>query len=145
MEKIGYLIAVAVLSVNCFALYSSNTDEEALLAFKTGITSDPYEILADNCRNRQRVIALNFSGFNFGGIIGPHLGNLTFLSSLDKINLGFNSFIGEVPSWFGTLPELKQILLNNKNFTGSIPPSLCNNSKLQTLQMDYNFINGNIP
>ncbi|CAI9786688.1 unnamed protein product [Fraxinus pennsylvanica] len=180
MEKICFLVAaVAVLSVNCFALYS-NTDEEALLAFKTRITSDPYGILADNwsntasicnwigvsCSRSQRVTALNFSGFGFTGTISPHLGNLTFLGSLDistnnfhgiippelsnlhrleEINVGFNSFIGEVPSWLGTLPELQQILLHNNNFTGSISPSLCNNSKVRILQMRENSINGNIP
>ncbi|CAI9755951.1 unnamed protein product [Fraxinus pennsylvanica] len=180
MEKLCFFIAVVVFSVNCFALHST-TDEDALLAFKTRITSDPYGILADNwstttsicnwigvscSKNRQSVIALNFSGFDFTGTIAPHLGNLTFLGSLDisfnnftglippelsnlrrleEINMGFNSFIGEVPSWFGILPELQQILLNNNSFTGSIPPSLCNNSKLQTLQMRNNFINGKIP
>lgn len=71
MEKICFFIAVTLLSVNCFAL-SSNTDEAALLAFKAGIISDPYDIFVDNwmantsicnwigvscSRNWQRVIA----------------------------------------------------------------------------------------
>lgn len=45
-----------------------------------------------------------------------------------------------------TSPELHHILLHNNNFSGSIPPSLLyNNSKLQTMVMEYNFLTGNIP
>ncbi|KAL2538633.1 putative receptor-like protein kinase [Forsythia ovata] len=46
----------------------------------------------------------------------------------------------------GTIPELRHILLDNNSFSGSIPTSLLhNNSKLQTLKLAYNFLNGNIP
>ncbi|KAL2538730.1 LRR receptor-like serine/threonine-protein kinase FLS2 [Forsythia ovata] len=57
-----------------------------------------------------------------------------------------NNFTGVVPSWLGTIPELRHILLDNNGFSGSIPTSLLhNNSKLQTLKLAYNFLNGNIP
>ncbi|KAL0323379.1 UNVERIFIED_CONTAM: putative LRR receptor-like serine/threonine-protein kinase [Sesamum angustifolium] len=169
------------ISRTCSAQIVSNqtTDRDALVAFKTAIISDPYEILVKNwssdasiCNwigvscSRQRVTALNFSGFSFQGTVAPSLGNLTFLSSLDLrsnnftgfipqelsnlhrlqvINVGFNSFTGEIPSWFGTLPELEFILLNNNNFSGSIPPSLGDCSKLRILNLAYNFLGGSIP
>ncbi|KAL0369211.1 UNVERIFIED_CONTAM: putative LRR receptor-like serine/threonine-protein kinase [Sesamum calycinum] len=169
------------ISRTCSAQIVSNqtTDRDALVAFKTAIISDPYEILVKNwssdasiCNwigvscSRQRVTALNFSGFSFQGTVAPSLGNLTFLSSLDLrsnnftgflpqelsnlhrlqvINVGFNSFTGEIPSWFGTLPELEFIFMNNNNFSGSIPPSLGDCSKLRILNLAYNFLGGSIP
>ncbi|KAK4387282.1 Receptor kinase-like protein Xa21 [Sesamum angolense] len=169
------------ISRTCSAQIVSNqtTDRDALVAFKTAIISDPYEILVKNwssdasiCNwigvscSRQRVTALNFSGFSFLGTVAPSLGNLTFLSSLDLrsnnftgfipqelsnlhrlqvINVGFNSFTGEIPSWFGTLPELEFIFMNNNNFSGSIPPSLGDCSKLRILNLAYNFLGGSIP
>lgn len=69
------------------------TDQSALLAFKADVT-DSRRVLANNwsisypicnwvgisCGARHhRVVALNLSSFSLGGIIPPHLGNLSFL------------------------------------------------------------------
>ncbi|KZV57054.1 LRR receptor-like serine/threonine-protein kinase EFR [Dorcoceras hygrometricum] len=62
-------------------LNSSTTDEESLLAFKSRITSDPFDVLARNCGPDQRITALNLHGWNLEGTIAPNLGNLTFLIS----------------------------------------------------------------
>ncbi|KAL2513232.1 LRR receptor-like serine/threonine-protein kinase EFR [Abeliophyllum distichum] len=181
MDKLFFFITMAVFSINCLA-HNLTTDQEALVAFKTRIISDPNNILANKwltntsicnwigvsySRKWQRVTTLDFSNFGFSGTIAPHLGNLTFLSYLNissnnftgiiplelshlrrlkVINMGSNNFIGVVPSWLGTIPELQHIHLDNNSFSGSIPTSLLhNNSKLQTLQLAYNFLNGNIP
>ncbi|KAI3465374.1 hypothetical protein Pfo_022037 [Paulownia fortunei] len=188
MENSCLFISVVVLLLSSSITQSlgktfsnSTTDQYALLAFKNTITSDPDGILVENwssntsicywigvsCSTKHhRAIALIFSGFKLGGTIAPHLGNLTFLRSLDissnnftgfippelsnlrrlkEINLRINSFRGEIPSWFGALPELQHMHLNNNAFSGRIPPSLFNISKLQTLNMGYNFLGGNIP
>ncbi|KAG8378350.1 hypothetical protein BUALT_Bualt08G0128200 [Buddleja alternifolia] len=190
MENSCFFVIVVTLallewSTLCSGInsFNSSTDQDALLAFKATITADPYGILANNwsanntsvcywigvsCGIRhQRVTAINFSGFDLGGAVAPHLGNLTFLRSLDisfnnftgilpdelsnlrrlkEINVGFNSFAGEIPSWLGILHELQHIYLNNNTFTGSIPPSLFNStSKLLTLDIGYNFLRGNVP
>ncbi|KAL2513429.1 LRR receptor-like serine/threonine-protein kinase FLS2 [Abeliophyllum distichum] len=188
MNKLFFFITVSVLSINCLAVCSARivhnltTDQEALVAFKTRIISDPNNILANkwltntsicnwigvSCsRKWQRVTALDFSNFGFSGTIAPHLGNLSFLGYLNissnnftgiiplelshlrrlkEIDMGSNNFTGVVPSWLGTIPELRHIFLDNNRFSGSIPTLLLhNNSKLQKLQLDYNFLNGNIP
>ncbi|KAL2538741.1 LRR receptor-like serine/threonine-protein kinase GSO2 [Forsythia ovata] len=181
MDKLFFFITMAVLSINCLP-HNLTTDQEALVAFKTRIISDPNNILANkwltntsicnwigvSCsRKWQRVTALDFSNFGFSGTIAPHLGNLTFLGYLNitsnnftgiiplelshlrrlkEINMGSNNFTGVVPSWLGTIPEVQHILLDDNSFSGSIPISLLhNNSKLQTLQLADNFLNGNIP
>ncbi|CAK9151985.1 unnamed protein product, partial [Ilex paraguariensis] len=128
------------------------TDESALLAFKAHITSDPYNILATNwststticnwtgvsCSVRhRRVTALNLSDMGLQGTIAPHLGNLSFLASLDisfnsfhgflpqelahlgrlkEVDLSFNEFTGQIPSWFGTFTDLQHMRLYNNSF-----------------------------
>ncbi|KAG8378392.1 hypothetical protein BUALT_Bualt08G0132700 [Buddleja alternifolia] len=184
-----FIVVVTLLLLKCTTLcssrnlFNSSTDEDALLAFKATITSDPYGILVNNwstnnapvcywigvsCGIKQRrVTSLNLSGFHLRGTVAPHLGNLTFLRSLDisfnnftgiipdkmsnlrrlkEINVEVNTFTGEIPPWFGTLHELQHIYLNDNTFTGSIPPSLFNTtSKLLTLDIGYNFLGGNVP
>nr|XP_027125241.1 leucine-rich repeat receptor protein kinase EMS1-like [Coffea arabica] len=76
--------------------------------------------------------------------IPPHLGNLSFLVSLDLsgnnyqgnqpgdlsrlrclwfMNFKLNNFTGDNPSWFGSFPELKFLSIRNNSFTGFIPHS----------------------
>ncbi|KAG8370722.1 hypothetical protein BUALT_Bualt13G0012900 [Buddleja alternifolia] len=188
MENSRFYIVFTLVLLKCTTLcpatnfLNSSTDEDALLAFKASVTSDPYGILANNWSTvtsicywigvscgikHQRVTTLNFSGFHLRGTVAPHLGNLTFLRSLDisfnnftgiipdtlsnlrrlkEINVGFNSLTGQVPCWFGSLNELHHIHLNNNTFTGRIPSSLFNStSKLLTLDMGYNFLGGIVP
>ncbi|KAL8482249.1 hypothetical protein ACS0TY_028412 [Phlomoides rotata] len=137
-------------------IFNLTTDEYALLAFKNAITSNSRAILSHNwsssisicnwigvsCGTKHcRVTALNVSGFHLGGTIPPHLGNLTFLRSLD---LSSNSFT-EILSWLGRLSQLEHLYLNNNTFSGTIPLSLFNISRLHTLDMGYNFLDGIIP
>ncbi|KAL0398447.1 UNVERIFIED_CONTAM: Receptor kinase-like protein Xa21 [Sesamum radiatum] len=103
---------------------------------------------------------------DLSGIIPPQLGNLSFLVSLDLsgnkfhgdlpeelaklrrlkfISFSFNRFSGKIPSWFGALPNLQELLLENCSFTGSIPPSLSNISKLETLNLKSNLLESMIP
>ncbi|CAI9778128.1 unnamed protein product [Fraxinus pennsylvanica] len=184
MEKSCLLIVVAILAVNCTAqivLNLNTDDQEALLAFKSRITSDPRNILAKNwsadasvCNwigvscgvDNQRVTALSLSNFELKGTIAPHLGNLTFLSSIDfslnhfrgtipdelaglrrlkKVNLASNNFDGSVPSWFGTLRELEHLLLNYNSFTGTIPEEIGNLTSLESLCLKFNQLTGTIP
>ncbi|KAL8482314.1 hypothetical protein ACS0TY_028473 [Phlomoides rotata] len=162
--------------------FNFTTDKYALLAFRNTITSDPHGLLRGNwssnisfcnwigvsCGTKhRRITAFNISGFYLGGTIAPHLGNLTFLQSLDlsynsftglmpselsnlrrlkELNVGFNSLSStKIPSWLGCLSQLRHLYLNNNTFSGTIPLSLFNISRLQTLDMCYNFLDGNLP
>ncbi|EYU40635.1 hypothetical protein MIMGU_mgv1a026366mg [Erythranthe guttata] len=74
------------------------------------------------------------------GTIPPQIGNLSFLISLD---LSRNFFGGVLPQ---LLPHrLKYISLRNNNFTGNIPISLSNLTKLQLVDFSSNSFQGNIP
>ncbi|KAI5683155.1 hypothetical protein M9H77_04383 [Catharanthus roseus] len=154
--------------------------QTALLFLKASI-SDPLKILANNwsatafpcdwtgisCSSlHNRVTAVNISRMALSGSLPSHLGNLSFLVSLDLsgnnfqgllphefvrlrrlrfINLAFNNYTGEVPSWFGFLPNLQFLNFRNNTFTGSLPASLLNASKLERLDLSFNSIEGRIP
>ncbi|KAL7176488.1 hypothetical protein ACSBR2_029924 [Camellia fascicularis] len=188
MEKTSFLIAAVVLlvlnhSISSIAITNLTTDQSALLSFKSYITLDPYNVLADNwsistsvCNwvgitcgvLHQRVTSLNLSDMALTGSLSPHLGNLSFLSSLDisfndfhgqipedlsrlrrlkQVNFEYNNFTGDLNSysWFGNLPELQYLILYNNSFTGTIGSSLCNISNLEALYLGQNYLQGSIP
>ncbi|KAL8482021.1 hypothetical protein ACS0TY_028251 [Phlomoides rotata] len=164
--------------VSSATISNFTTDQNALLAFKTSLTSD--SLLTKNWSTNtptcswvgvscgfkhRRVTALNVSGYQLVGTISPHLGNLTFLRSLDisynnftgvipselfklrrleEMNMGFNNLTGEIPPWFGGLPQLQYIYLGNNSFSGSIPSALSNMSSLIEIDMRYNLLSGTL-
>ncbi|KAK4368306.1 hypothetical protein RND71_012098 [Anisodus tanguticus] len=135
-----------------------STDEAALLAFKSHISSsDPNHILARNwsssspvCRwigitcgfRHHRVIALDISSMQLHGTIPPHLGNLSFLVSLDISN---NTFHGELPEELAHLQRLKLINVARNNFTGVMPPFLSLLPDLRSVRLSRNQFFGRIP
>ncbi|CAI9093636.1 OLC1v1029185C1 [Oldenlandia corymbosa var. corymbosa] len=168
----------------CLAMTQTNidTDKSALLALKAHITSDPHQILSKNwsstapssfvcgwigirCGHRhRRVTALDISDMGITGTIPPHLGNLSFLVSLNmsgnyfhgslprelsqlrrirSIRLSNNNFSGQVPTWFG--PKLQVLTLFDNNLDGVIPSSISNMSTLEFLGLSGNSLSGNIP
>ena len=155
MEKIPLLL-FAVLITNCFtSCLCQSGDESALLAFRSHITIDPTRILTNwssnalvcswagvSCNTNQRVMALNLSGFSLVGTIGPHLGNLTFLTSLD---ISHNNFSGFIPSELASLRSLQQIFLGNNQLSGSIPSGIFSLSSLETINMSSNSLSGDLP
>ncbi|KAH6776576.1 hypothetical protein C2S52_014137 [Perilla frutescens var. hirtella] len=180
--------ALTLLILNSFLTHTSSkrilnftTDHHALLSFKN-IISDPNGILAKSWTStntsichwagvscgakHQRVTSLNVSGFALRGNLAPHLGNLTFLRSLDissnnfsgfipselsklrrleYLNAGFNNLSGGIPSWFGALSELQYVHLHNNTFSGEIPSSLFNISSIVEINMRYNSLSGELP
>ncbi|KAL7124559.1 hypothetical protein ABFS83_14G056300 [Erythranthe nasuta] len=162
MEKTPYYILVLQITIifmnsqkSCLAATNYATDQSALLALKSHITLDPYNFITTNWTNstsvcnwigvtcgsrHNRVTALNISYMFLSGTIPPQIGNLSFLISLD---LSRNFFGGVLPQ---LLPHrLKYISLRNNNFTGNIPVSLSNLTKLQLVDFSSNFFQGNIP
>ncbi|XP_057785108.1 putative receptor-like protein kinase At3g47110 [Salvia miltiorrhiza] len=189
MEPFFFSCALIMLFITMnifFTLTSSTnstTDEDALLNFKTSINlSIPNSNLITNwstntpicdwagvsCGARHhRVTALNLSGVALWGNLSPHLGNLTFLQSLDissnnftgalpselsklrrlkEMNVGFNNLTGEIPSWLGALSQLQHLRLNNNKFSGRIPLIIFTNmSLLIEIDMSFNELSGSLP
>ena len=109
----------------------SNTEKEALLSFKSQITTDPSYSLStwhkdsNHCnwtgvfcdRYMQRVISLDLSGLGLTGTISSHIGNL---SSLTSINLQENQLGGTIPGQIGDLHHLKVFNLSYNRIVGSV-------------------------
>jgi hypothetical protein len=156
-------LLLLLISLHCFvACLAANTknittDKSALLAFKSLITSDPYDVLSNNwstsssvcnwvgvtCDERHnRVNSLKISNMGLRGTVSPNLGNLSFLVIL---NLSHNSFSGQFPKEIYRLHRLKVISIAFNEFVGGIPEALGDLSQLQILYIDVNRFSGFIP
>ncbi|XP_047961865.1 LRR receptor-like serine/threonine-protein kinase ERECTA [Salvia hispanica] len=137
---------------------NSNTDQDALLTFKNAINLESDSMLNKNwstnasicswtgvsCSlDHQRVTALNFSGFLLHGTISPHLGNLTFLQSLD---LSSNNFTGSIPSELYNIQRLKTLNLSSNQLVGGLPSGIFTNmSVLVEINLRFNNLSGELP
>ncbi|PIN21876.1 Non-specific serine/threonine protein kinase [Handroanthus impetiginosus] len=127
------------------------TDQSSLLALKSHITSDPYNLLSNNWTTKTSICcwtgvtcgsthltitSLDISNMNLAGTIPPHIGNLTFL----------NNFTREVPrSWFSSLHRLEVLFLCENELNEVIPDEIRNLRKLKDLRLQNNRFNGPIP
>jgi LRR receptor-like serine/threonine-protein kinase FLS2 len=134
------------------------TDQSALIAFKSKISSGPNEtVLAGNwstatnfcnwigiscSRRRQRVTGLKLIHMGLHGTISPHIGNLSFLVSLNLYN---NSFIGFLPHEISRLHRLRILDVSYNQLEGSIPPTLQNCWNLRELHLMSNNLTGATP
>ena len=183
-----FLLCVSLFTVQFYmaslviaTLPNITTDQYALLALKAQISYDPYNVLTNNwstgssicnwvgitCGSRhRRVTALNLPYMDLVGTIPPHIGNLSFLVSLNiennsfhgslpnelsylyrlqHLSFGFNDFSGKIPSGMGSFSKLQNLSLYGNRFSGTIPPSLSNISSLKIIDLGYNQLSGSIP
>ncbi|MDR3245857.1 MAG: leucine-rich repeat domain-containing protein [Prevotellaceae bacterium] len=77
----------------------------------------------------------------FGGTVSTELAALT---NLKHLSLSNNFFGGSIPPELATLTNLKHLILSNNFFVGSIPSEL-DNLELETLRLEYNYLEGDIP
>ncbi|CAL2258133.1 unnamed protein product [Prunus armeniaca] len=139
MERSCFLLSITFLlvlqlqysSIGTVGAAQTNitTDQFALLALKSHITSDPHNILVNwstttsvcnwagvVCGARHlRVASLNLLYMDLTGTIPPYLGNLSFLVELDLRN---NNFHGTLPHELSYLCRLKFISFKFSNFMG---------------------------
>ncbi|CAL1385249.1 unnamed protein product [Linum trigynum] len=142
---------------------SNQTDEQALLDFKSKITSDPLGIFSSwtnhnnsssssslhfckwagvTCDNDERVTRLDLGNRLLQGTISPSIANLT---SLRQLLLHHNSFTGEIPPGIGSLASLQVLHLNTNFLTGEIPRNVSAWSDLIYLDLGINKLVGKIP
>jgi len=82
------------------------------------------------------------SGNNMVGPIPPQLSDLTML---EWMNLGYNNLNGSIPSELGQLTNLEFLILYHTELTGSIPSELSQMTNLVSLRLYLNQLSGNIP
>lgn len=162
---------------------SSPRDIAILLRVKSGHLGDPNGLLADwngsapnapctwsgiNCdRKTGEVVSIDFRSF---GISGRFPGDFCRISTLQRLNLGDNSFgesissdswslcshlhflnislnffVGRLPEFITKFDNLTILDVNSNNFSGEIPASLGRLPKLQQLNIANNLLNGSIP
>ncbi|XP_068340014.1 probable LRR receptor-like serine/threonine-protein kinase At3g47570 [Pyrus communis] len=90
-----------------------------------------------------RLRKLAFVGSNLSGIIPTSIYNI---SSIYLICVAQNQLHGELPPNIGiTLPNLKKFVGGKNKFTGNIPASLSNASRLQLFDVAKNDFTGTVP
>ena len=88
------------------------------------------------------VVQIVLEGVNLSGYLPPtFLQNITLLSQLDFRN---NALFGPLPS-LKNLVFLKQVLLSFNHFSGSIPLEYVELTSLQVLELQENYLHGQIP
>ncbi|XP_043692848.1 probable LRR receptor-like serine/threonine-protein kinase At3g47570 [Telopea speciosissima] len=146
-----------ISSSSCMSL-ANGTDRQALLAFKSHITNDPFHVVSSwndsvsycewpgvicgGRRHPNRVRALRLSSNGLVGSVAPEIGNLSFLREISLFN---NSFHGDIPSEVSFLFRLRYLFLHNNSFEGEFPPNISRCSNLIGLRLNYNNIVGKIP
>ena len=97
-----------------------------------GVSTDP----------SARVISLILEN---NGMSGPFPSELTTLSQLQDLRLGFDGLTGTLPPELGNLTNLHTITLNDNRLSGTIPRELGRLRNLRTLDIGSNDLTGVIP
>ncbi|PPS18640.1 hypothetical protein GOBAR_AA01942 [Gossypium barbadense] len=144
------------LATAATVIRGNDTDQQALLQFKSKITSDQLKVMESwnssihfcqwygvTCsRKHQRVTKLELQLLKVSGSLSPYIGNLSFLREL---NLAGNSFYNQIPQEIGRLRRLEILDLINNSIRGEIPSNLSACSKLTFVRMRSNQLTGEIP
>lgn len=164
-SSVAVIILFAIFTLHCLNAGAATChvdDESGLLGFKSGITSDPSNMLASwkpgtdcctwagvICRDGNRVTSLSLSGQPdkpntfLSGIISPSLSKLRFLDGIYLDNL--RNISGSFPSFVFKLPNLLYIYIENNRLSGQLPQNIGNLTRLSALSLSGNRFTGPIP
>ncbi|KAF7848630.1 hypothetical protein BT93_L1785 [Corymbia citriodora subsp. variegata] len=138
-------------------MQTNQTDRLALIYFRHNVDEDSLGVLSSwndsshHCewqgvvcgrRHPERVVSLDLTSKGLGGLLSPHIGNLSFLRSLVLQN---NSFRSQIPQSIGHLFRLRNLVLSNNSFGGQMPANLSQCSNLEILNLIDNQLVGKIP
>ncbi|XP_066345498.1 probable LRR receptor-like serine/threonine-protein kinase At3g47570 isoform X3 [Miscanthus floridulus] len=152
------LLSINITVVTAAEANKTEIDRQALLCFKSGITSDPLGILNSwrntsrnfcnwsgvTCSTRlpPRVVSIDLTSMHLAGQISGCIANLT---SLSQIDLTDNSLSGAIPDELGMLPGLRTLKLAGNHLEGNIPDSLGSSMSLSYVNLANNSLTGGIP
>ncbi|KAM3239255.1 hypothetical protein P3L10_014289 [Capsicum annuum] len=132
---------------------NTTTDKLALLSLRSQIISDPFHFLDESwspttfsCHwvgvtyesHHQQVKSLNLS--NMALTV-----SFSNVSTLETLNLNFNSIEGQIPKVIGSLINLRELKLRVNKHIGSIALSLSNASRIEIIGFTGNSLSGNLP
>lgn len=160
------LILFTIFTLHYFNVSASTChpdDESGLLGFKSGITSDPSNMLGSwksgtdcctwngvTCLNdNKRVTSLYLSGqpdipnSYLSGIISPSLSKIKFLDGIYLLNL--RNITGNFPTFVFQLPNLQFIYIENNKLSGRIPQNIGSLTRLDAFSLLGNKFTGTIP
>lgn len=137
--------------------FTNETDRRAaLFTIRDSIPGDPFHVFSSwnrsitfcdwqgvTCgRRHQKVTMLNLSSLQLVGSMSPHIGNLTFLRTIDLSN---NSFCGAIPREVGRLVRLRYLLLSVNSFHDEFPTNSSSLSGIKVIDVIGDNLGGRIP
>ncbi|GKA25977.1 leucine-rich repeat-containing protein [Tanacetum coccineum] len=131
------------LSYNGFSVTTNNANHYVNPGFwLLNLASCKLKVFPESCRAMKQLQDLDLSGNEIHGQI-PHWAGEIGRNELYRLNLSHN-FISGLPQfqWYGGLEEL---YLQSNLIEGPFPPSICNMSRLEVLDMSHNSFDGVIP
>ncbi|KAK6942353.1 Leucine-rich repeat [Dillenia turbinata] len=152
-------LLVSILFLSSFPLSFSyeprNHEVEALIGIRAAL-NDPHGVLNNwdefsvdpcswamiTCSSENLVIGFGAPSQALSGTLSGMIANLT---NLKQILLQNNNISGQIPPELGKLPRLQTLDLSNNRFSGSIPDSIGQLSDLQYLRLNNNSLSGAFP
>ncbi|VAH25501.1 unnamed protein product [Triticum turgidum subsp. durum] len=153
-----FLSSNTIIYTSAQASNKSESDRQALLCFKDGISGDPLGVLR-SWRNDSlnfcswrgvtcsmtlpiRVVSIQFRSAQLTGTLSSCV---AALSSLVQMDLPSNQFSGSIPDEIAELQSLQTLNLAGNNLAGNIPLSLGTAASLRYVNLANNFLGGGIP
>ncbi|XAR66713.1 Non-specific serine/threonine protein kinase [Bertholletia excelsa] len=147
-----FLLSVSTLSLS---YEPRNHEVEALIATRKSL-NDPRGVLSNwdedsvdpcswamiTCSPDNLVTALGAPSQGLSGTLSGMIANLT---NLRQVLLQNNNISGEIPPGLGALPSLQTLDLSNNRFSGHVPESLALLNGLHYLRLNNNSLSGAIP
>ncbi|CAL5201120.1 unnamed protein product [Lathyrus oleraceus] len=165
MKKNLFFIIITIttlLPLNANGAKCHPDDESGLLAFKSGIKSDPSSMLKTwitdtdcctwfgvSCGDNNRVTTLSLTGDSenpknlLSGTISPSLSKLQYLGGLYLQNL--QNISGPFPESLLKLTKLEFIYIENNKLSGPIPKNIGTMTQLGAFSLEGNRFTGTIP
>ncbi|KAM0063044.1 putative protein kinase RLK-Pelle-LRR-XII-1 family [Helianthus debilis subsp. tardiflorus] len=160
LSKLHILILLVFCSCFLHNTYvtslSLETDKQTLIYMKSQTITQPPDALATwdpntspcnwtrvSCGDHgQRVVDVDLSGLGISGPVNPHIGNLSFLRTLQ---LQENQFQGIIPETITNLLRLRILNISFNSIQGAIPANISRCMKLRIVDFMQNKLSGSIP